>query len=349
MLRRNRNRALPYSIAVYRGEHEPVYFQWWYFDAELENGYHLMMIAMPKLFGIVNDRQNEEEPAITLSILNPAGYIHKRMVFYPGEFQADPKKMSVRFGNNTIYEKDGSYYLDVDLGDGLGCKLTYIPTYSPWQAMPGSDGYTNQIMINLLQRSLNSTKYFHYAAMIPRGKVSGNITYQGETLAIKGSGYHEQGRINFPFQELFKYWYWTRFYIDEWTFIFPVAKASNRVLGAYMRCLLAYKGDELIEDFCDVTGLFLSHKIHSYQSHPLTDLPIPLTATFKGHTPTVRISVEMSLHKEIEGFTFKPFHGAKPNHSSGWFQHLMDVDVKLKWKGESHRLKGAGVFESMLI
>ncbi len=59
MLRRKRNRALPYSIAVYRGEHVPVYFQWWYFDAELENGYHLMMIAMPKLFGTVNDRRNE--------------------------------------------------------------------------------------------------------------------------------------------------------------------------------------------------------------------------------------------------------------------------------------------------
>lgn len=183
---------------------------------------------------------------------------------------------------------------------------------------------------------------------MPRGRVTGRLILPDGEVEVRGEGYHEQGRTDAPIQRAFTYWYWTRFFIGDWTFIFPVAQSPRRTMNAVIRSLLIYKGRELIADRWDVTGLALHHKILERQAYePAERDDVPRRALFTARWPGLRLSAEMDLVHELEAFRFSPF-GTAPPRQSAWLQHVMDVSVEMRLGGRDYSLEGQGVFETML-
>ena len=169
-----------------------------------------------------------------------------------------------------------------------------------------------------------------------------------ERRRASGEGYHEQGRTNARIERLFTYWYWTRFFIGEWTFIFPVASSPRRTLNATMRALLIYKNNQPIADLFDVTGLALDHRILEYQEYqPAGRTDIPRRALFTARWPGLRLRADMDLFHLLEAFRFTPF-GETPPLLPAWLQHVMNVRVEMRVGGRDYVLEGEGVFETML-
>ena len=185
--------------------------------------------------------------------------------------------------------------------------------------------------------------------MIPRAKVSGKLFIPGKgDVPVKGAGYHEQGHANAPFQDVFSYWYWTRFFIDDWTFIFPVAQAPGHALNVNMRALLIYHKNKPVADIFDISGLYLGHEVHEYQTDVQSGQDdIPKQVLFRARQKGLNIRVRMKLNHELERFAFRPFSRETPRQPL-WFQHLMSVNVEGKYQNKPLRLEGHGVFETML-
>ncbi len=345
-MRATRYKLFPHHSARYRDIGSSDYLQWWYFDAEFENGYHMMAIMLPRTFGRIEDDLNGPDPGITLTITDPDYRNHHSRDFYPGEFTGDPERMLVTFGKNRMEYHEGRYRLLIHQ-KGIGCELEFIPRLPPWPPMPGRGGYMTSPLVWFNHMAWSRGKYFHYASLVPRGSVKGKISLPGGEVKVEGRGYHEQGRTNTVFQNMFTYWYWTRFYLGDWTFIFPVAESPRRTLHAKMRALLIYYKEEPVADIFDVSGVFLKHRVHSYRNHPGSGRSIPQELTFLARWPGLRLKVEMDLFHERECFRYQPFTGTAPLQPV-WSQHLMRVKVDMRWKGRSIELEGQGVFETML-
>lgn len=345
-MRSTRYKVLPYEAACYHEDSSPHFLQWWYFDAEFENGYYLMASMCPRAFGIVDKDGNKPDPTVTITITDPElRNLHSRQ-YYPGEFSGDPDRMRVAIGQNRMECRDGRYQLLLNQ-DGLGCELEYIPQLPPWVPTPGRGGYMPRPLVWLSQMRWAKGIYFHYSSLIPKAKVKGKLILPDQEIEVKGVGYHEQGRTNAPLQNVFTYWCWIRFYSGDWTFIFPLGESPRRTLNAKMRALLVYYRNEPVADIFDPTGLFLNHRVRRYELHPASGREIPVEFTFRARWPGLKLKIDMELSHERECWPFQPFDNPPPLQPV-WLQHFMRYKVEMRWKGRPIVLEGQGLFENML-
>lgn len=342
----DRRGSVDYQDARFQSDGTDDYLQWWYFDGDFRSGHRLMVIFLPRNFGRVHGRGNAAEPTVTMTITDPTGRNLQSQRFHLDDFDADPSRMHVRFGGSSIEYGQGQYRMVIDQ-DGLGCDLVYRPTVSPWAPLPGGDGYMAKALLRAAQRGGSSNDFFHYASMMPRAAIEGRLCLDGQSIEVEGNGYHEQGRTNVGLPTVFESWYWTRFFVDDWTFIFVTSRAPRHALNAKMRALLVCRGGEVLYDIFDISGLSLGHRVHQTQTHAPSGRELPLKATCWGRRPGFRLTMDMHLEQERTSFCYDYLRQTTPLQPA-WMQHFMHVDVKLTHDGRDYAFCGEGVFESML-
>lgn len=345
-MRLTRRGRVTYDDCGWRDDASPDFVQWWYFDAELEDGHRLMAILLPRAFGRVEGHENGPDPTITLTITDPAGRNHRARAFYPGRFTARVGPAAVTFGASAMSCRDGRYRLQLDQG-GLACDLTYEPLLAPWAPLPGRDGRLATPLLQLAQGRWTPGAYFHYASVLPRAAVHGSVSLSGRTTPVRGAGYHEQGRSNLPFTRLFAFWYWTRAYLGDWTIVFPVAATTRRSRNLPLRALLLAHRGEVVCDRFDPSGVLLTHRVTESWYDPRSGRDVPRVVTFAARGRGLRLELEMELRHERERFRFEAFADPTPL-APLWLQHLTAVRGRVRWRGQEHALDGEGIFETML-
>jgi len=336
----------PESFAA-RDDGSPDFVQWWYFDAELDDGHRLMAIFFPRAFASIDDLGNGPEPAVTLTLTTPRGATRQAAAFYPGALTLEPAARRVRFGDNRLEIDSAGNYRVVLRQGGIGCDLTYTPELAPWAPLPGPCGRMATPLLWLAAMRPLAGRSFHYASVMPRAHVAGTLWQDGRELTVGGTGYHEGGRTDVALARLFSYWYWARLFVGEWSFIFPMAATPRHSLHKSMRALLVARGTQIIGDAFDASGLLLSHRVHRYDTHAASGRQFPQALTFEGKLPGVRVTIEVELTDERVSFRFAPFAGPTPLPST-WMQHFARMAVDLRYEGERVLLEGEGVFETML-
>ena len=61
----------------------------------------------------------------------------------------------------------------------------------------------------------NDEQYLAWFSMVPRGDLSGTITYNGATHSVTGLGYHDHNWGSAKIQDTVKKWWWMRGYVDD--------------------------------------------------------------------------------------------------------------------------------------
>jgi hypothetical protein len=304
-----------------------------------------MTAFFPRMLGNVDDHAAGPVPGITMVIMEPGYVNHHSHEYYEGRFEGDPGRMRGAFGDNLVEWSwaDGRYRLRVHQGE-TGYELEYEPLLPPWPPLPGRRGF----LAPPLMWHLAPGRYFHYASFVPRGRVTGKLFLTGGEVEVTGTGYHEQGRTTAPLAGIFRYWYWIRLFLDDWTIIFPLTQAPGRLNARGMRALLVYHRDECLADLIDGTRLLLDHRVLEYQPYePAGRDDVPRRCLFTARKPGLRLRAEMDLKHLLEGFCWQPFT-ARVDRQPAWMQHVMDVGVDVRWKGRPVRLEGEGIFETML-
>lgn len=176
-------------------------FEWWYFDAELDDGSIIVLYFFRVQF--LGNRF-----FVGFNLTSPDGgdyfkikYFKKADVFFSYD------SCDVVMGKNSFRGNLEKYTININPEDfdGNGVSLDLDSKVPPFRPQDG-----------IIQ---TEKEYFGWLAAVPYGKVKGKISQNGQEKIINGSGYHDHNWGNTPLQKLFKGWTWFRGHVDGYTII----------------------------------------------------------------------------------------------------------------------------------
>ena len=181
-------------------------YEWWYFDAEYNNGCRFVVIFYTK------DRfdvKGPGKPTATLDVTLPNGQTICRTITEENKniIDASRERCDVKIGDSFIKYQDGNYYIHFE--DTLvqyDCVMkSTLPMYRP------KTGYTFF--------GENENLYFGWLVPQPSAEASGQVKVNGLSMKLEGNGYHDHNWGNVQMDRIINHWYWCRAKIGPYTIV----------------------------------------------------------------------------------------------------------------------------------
>ncbi len=180
----------------------PGAYEWWYMDGHFSNG--MMLVA--SFFTYVG-AEGKLIPRLDVNLSNQDGILVNQVIdFDPEEFSAAKDKADVEIKSSYFRSVDGlnayEIFVEPSENDGFGFNVR-LDTRAPC-FRPGTGHWSNDA----------DDLFFAWLCVVPEGEMSGTVTYEGETIEVAGSGYHDHNWGNCAMDELLGRWYWGRANVD---------------------------------------------------------------------------------------------------------------------------------------
>ena len=174
----------------------PGTYEWWYFDAHLDDGAKLVVVFMTK---DLSAPKRPLSPTLRISLDLPDGRSFESVQSYGVDtFSMDKGTADVRIGGSRFVGDLVGYRITA-ASDDVVIDVTLDSEIAPWR--PG----TGRIVFGPA-RDLE----FAWLPAVPQGRVSGSYTVRGETRSAAGVGYHDHNWGNVGMMEIIHDWYWAR-------------------------------------------------------------------------------------------------------------------------------------------
>jgi hypothetical protein len=146
-------------------------YEWWYFDAHLDDGSTLVLVFFTKpLTGTSGPLQ----PAVQVDLTHADGTkLTKTVPWSPETFSSSKEHCDVRIGPNRFEGNLHTYRIHVEL-EGFSTELTLEGDVKPWRPAAGVLGF-----------GAHDERYFAWLPAVPHGKVTGTVTDRGATKRIE--------------------------------------------------------------------------------------------------------------------------------------------------------------------
>jgi hypothetical protein len=205
------------------------FFEWWYFDAHFDNGYHLVVALHTALFNIIS------RPAvIAVHLYGPGGWKKVGMTaFKPSEVSSAVGQCDVRLGPSRVWDAGNHYGVYVEQGS-IRVSLEYHREIEGLQVGTG-----------VLFADPTSEQSFHWIVPLPRASVSGWLWVDGERMAVNGIGYHDHNWGNLDLYQVLRSWTWGRVITDRHTMIFWDL-LGRRIVDSRVTAAILWQGPKLL-------------------------------------------------------------------------------------------------------
>lgn len=195
-------------------------YEWWYFDAHLDDGAKLVVVFFTK---DITDLGKPLSPRIRIDLTRPDGTTIEKMVdFDPASFSAATDRCDVRIGDNTFAGDLHEYRIRAAVEE-VDVDITLTGQVPSWRPATGYWLFGEQ-----------GEDYFAWLPSVPQGKVTATYSVDGDTHATTGIGYHDHNWGNESMLKLMHHWYWAR-----------GAAGPYSVLTSYITAEKKYGYDEL--------------------------------------------------------------------------------------------------------
>lgn len=227
-----REGAFPPFDPAEDGDHyrsEPNFFEWWYFDAALEDGSYLVVVFHSSLYNTV-----DHKPTLDLRYYPPHGFpIIAMGRFNRSAYCAALNRCWVRIGDCLAIDEGDRYRLSLH-HEPLAVELTF------WPQLPGWKAGTGHLFADPV-----SGHHFDWVVPLPRAHVEGTLTVAGQRRAVVGNGYHDHNWGNVYLPAAFSRWTWGRVLAGDWTLIFGdvVGRGTS---PAHITPFMLARGDEIL-------------------------------------------------------------------------------------------------------
>ena len=174
-------------------------FEWWYFDAILDDGSNVAACYCTKVQPFTN--KEGLHPSVSFNVTTPDGRKLSRKVtkFDKNAVSLSKERCDVRFGNNIFAGDLHDYHIKAAPVKGLGFDVKLHSTQTPWRGDTGYIGFGD-----------HDEKYFTWLCVVPSGTVEGTVTIDGVEHKVTGRGYHDhQWGTTIQF-EFLNHWLWSR-------------------------------------------------------------------------------------------------------------------------------------------
>lgn len=309
-------------------------FEWWYFDAILDDGTKIAAVYSTKVqpFTFLPGAH----PALTFHITAPDGKDHqgKFAKFKKEDIILDKDKCNVHFGPHFITGDLKNYHLKAEPLEGLGFDLRLTNEVSSWRGETGYLGFEDK----------KDEKYFTWFCAVPKGRVEGTVTIDGVTHQVTGLGYHDHqwgDTIQFDF---LNHWFWSRQNTDKHSIV--VFDFVMNQHFEFERIPLVFLQDEFGNVLFESTdNVSCQVEEEFFQTASKTNFPKIVNYTFKNGSKTLTYRVEVL--DELDGrFIYKDtpammrwlFKGSHPKygryHAKGDFSLYDNGELILQDSGD---------------
>ena len=314
-------------------------FEWWYFDAELDDGslivayFYKVHFLKDQYFIGFNYTSPEKEDFFKLK------YFNKNEVSFQSDSCAVIMNQNSFTGNLETY----NIKLNPNDFDNYGFNLNLNSLVGPYRPQDG-----------IIEAG---SDYFAWLAAVPNGSVDGTVTINGKEKKIRGSGYHDHNWGNTPLQKLFKSWTWFRGKAGPYTVILAELNAVENRGGFDIPILfVADENSVLVDKFGNKELLTMKNNlIEDY--YPLRNEPQFSNFFISTHD---NISVKISGNEIIDNIElFKrlslpiPLNIFKPAMNLAFKSSGIDpfytrfASTFVLKMGQNNEIDGTGVMEIM--
>jgi hypothetical protein len=172
-------------------------YEWWYFDAHLDDGAKLVVTFMNK--DDIADPNKPLSPVLRLNLDLADGRQFEKIVPHPPSAWSSAKdRADVRLGPNRLSGDLHRYRIEA-IADEISVDVTLTGEVPPWRPATG-------YMLFGADRSLE----FAWLPSVPQGAVTVTYSIAGEQHSTTGVGYHDHNWGNVGLMKIVHDWYWAR-------------------------------------------------------------------------------------------------------------------------------------------
>lgn len=218
-------------------------YEWWYNDAHFADGSILVIIFFSKSPIEVN---GPIKPQATLELTLPDGTKYSDQVSASIETSHFAKDhCDVQVGESHI-EGDLKHYDIVFKGEKIQATLTLDGTIPSWRSQTGSIFFGD-----------NEEEYFAWLPAIPEGRAVADVSFEGKSLHLEGSGYHDHNWGSCIMLKLMHHWYWGRAKIGDYKVISAWITGEKKYGYKDFDVFMLAKGDRILGDNSNHTLKFV--------------------------------------------------------------------------------------------
>jgi len=229
----------------------PGTFEWWYFDAHLDDGTKLVIVFATKEFTAI---EKPLAPTIRIDLTLPDGTtVEKFEELDPESFSAATDACDVRSGENVFAGDLHTYTIRARVDD-VSVDVTLTGQVPAWRPETGYWYFGDQ-----------DEHYFAWLPSVPQGKVEATYRLGGRICTTTGIGYHDHNWGNTLMPKLMHHWYWARGAAGPYSVIASYITAERAYgYSALPVFMLARNGERIADDNSKVCfeelGRYVDHE-----------------------------------------------------------------------------------------
>lgn len=233
-------------------------YEWWYLDADLEDGSKAVIIFYTKEFTRI---KKPLRPIIRVTINKPdGGFIQKNWTFEAEQFTASKDSCNVTIGKNYFRGNLKQYEIHIE-EEGFELTAQLQRSTQSWRPKTGHITF-----------GPDKDQLFNWVVAVPKGAVKLTYTNEGTTTMAQGAGYHDHNWGNVNMMDLFHHWYWSRTAIGPYNIIAAQMVATKDFGYEPIQVFHLSKNGQTIADDGEQVTLYRSlAKIHPKLKKDISD------------------------------------------------------------------------------
>ena len=264
-----------------RTDDRPGSYEWWYFDAHLEDGTKLVVVFLDK---DVADAQKPLEPTIRLNLDLADGRSFERIVtFDPAVWSSAKDRADVRIGENRFSGDLHSYRITATV-DEIAVDITLEGEVPAWRPETGYVLFGEE-------RKLE----FAWLPSVPQGRVTATYSIGDERHEATGTGYHDHNWGNVGMMEIIHDWYWARGQAGPYSVIASYVTATEKYDYAAIPIFMLARDGVLIGDD---PSLLTFETLGAY-TDGVTRKPVANITRYTYGTEAERYVVTFTRHRDL--------------------------------------------------
>jgi hypothetical protein len=273
------------SIAAWedgaRTDNRPGTYEWWYFDAHLNDGATIVVAFMNKPMASAGGPLS---PSLRLAMTLPDGRsVQKVVPFRPEQWSAATDHADVRLGENRFRGDLREYRIQATAGD-VSVDLTLRGETPSWRPATGHLVYGKR-----------REQTFAWLPSVPQGRVTGSYTVDGQTHDASGTGYHDHNWGNVPLHRIVHNWYWARGQAGPYTVIAAHITATKRYHYKPVTVFMLARDGRIVGD----DGSLVRFETDGVYTDAQTGKPVAATTRYNYERGDERVVVSFERERDI--------------------------------------------------
>jgi hypothetical protein len=275
-----RDRVDPFEDGARTGGRAGTY-EWWYFDAHLDDGAKLVVAFMDKDLA---SPQKPLTPLIRLNLDLPDGRSFEKLTtFDPEAWTAATDHADVRIAGNSFSGDLHRYRITASV-DEIEVDVTLVGQVPPWRPETG-------YMLFGPKRDLE----FGWLPAVPQGAVTATYRIGDETHATTGIGYHDHNWGNVGLMEIINDWYWARGQAGPYSVIASYITGHKKYGYAPLTVFMLAKDGKVVAD----DGLRTRFETDDHYFDLLTGKPVANVTRYRYEGEGETYVVTFTRHRDL--------------------------------------------------